>query len=280
MASDPSVAEGLIRAGKPREALRALTEQVRSSPADPKLRMFLSQIAAVLGDWDRALTQVSIAAEMDAKLLLPAQLTRQGAQGEALRAEVFAGRRLPSIFGEPAEWMSWLVQANQRQAQGDGAGAADLRARALEEAPAESGRIDGRPFAWLMDADARFGPMLEAFIDGNYCWLPLSHVAHIRTEAPGALIDIVWLPASVTLRNGGHVAALLPVRYEGSEKSADDAVLMARKTDWRDGPGGNLGLGQRLLAGDAEDCALLEAREIAFDAGAAGDGAAGGEPRA
>ena len=55
---------------------------------------------------------------------------------------------------------------------------------------------------------------------------------------------------------------------------------MARKTDWRDGPGGNLGLGQRLLAGDAEDCALLEAREIAFDAGVSGDGVAEGAPRA
>jgi type VI secretion system protein ImpE len=60
---------------------------------------------------------------------------------------------------------------------------------------------------------------------------------------------------------------LIPVRYPGSEQSPDNAIRLARKTDWRTVTDTNqLGLGQRLLATDADDYALLDIRRIAFNA--------------
>ena len=71
--------------------------------------------------------------------LLMAKLCRPALLCERLRAEVFAGKRSPLIFGEPEAWVGWMVQANQLDAQGDFAPAADLRQRALESAPAVAG---------------------------------------------------------------------------------------------------------------------------------------------
>ena len=59
-------ASELLKGGDPVAALKALTEQVRSKPADTKLRVFLAQLLCVLGQWERALNQLTVAAEMDA----------------------------------------------------------------------------------------------------------------------------------------------------------------------------------------------------------------------
>ena len=56
-------AEQLLRDGKLAEALAALTQQVRAQPADSKLRTFLFQLLVVEGQWQRALTQLSVAGE-------------------------------------------------------------------------------------------------------------------------------------------------------------------------------------------------------------------------
>ena len=54
-------AQDLLRAGKLPEALKALENAVRKDPADAGLRVFLFQLLAVVGQWDRALTQVKLA---------------------------------------------------------------------------------------------------------------------------------------------------------------------------------------------------------------------------
>ncbi|MHC4326995.1 MAG: tetratricopeptide repeat protein [Planctomycetota bacterium] len=59
-------AEELLRSGQLHEALAALESEVRADPANAKLRVFLFQLLCVLGDWERALTQLNTAAELDA----------------------------------------------------------------------------------------------------------------------------------------------------------------------------------------------------------------------
>jgi type VI secretion system protein ImpE len=88
-------AEELLRQGRLNDAFAALKEQVRKAPANAKLRVFLFQVLAVQGDWERALTQLNTAAEMDASTLAMAQMYREALSCEALRAEVFAGLRTP-----------------------------------------------------------------------------------------------------------------------------------------------------------------------------------------
>ena len=263
-------ARELLQQGNLSAALEKLQEQVRSDPANVKHRIFLFQLLCVLGRWDRALVQLNLAAEMDAKCVLMAQACRPAIQCEALRSEVFAGRRQPLIFGEPPEWVGWLLQAAQLDGAGRHAQAAPLRQRAFDTAPAVPGAIDGRPFAWLADADPRLGPMLEAIIEGRYFWVPLVNVRLIRIETPTDLRDVVWCPATFTWANGGSSVAFIPGRYPGSESHEDAAVQLGRRTQWTTQDGLELPVGQRLLATDEGEYPLLEVRVVSLGEQSAG----------
>jgi len=258
--------EELLRAGRLQEALVALEEKVRSEPADAKLRVFLFQLLAVMGDWERALSQLNVSAELDAINLLMAQVCRAALNCEALRAEVFSGKRSPLIFGEPDEWIGWLVQANQMVAEGKYQGAQKIRERAFEASPAIAGSIDNQKFEWIADSDSRLGPVLEAIIDGKYYWVPFTAIKRIQIEPPSDLRDIVWCPAQFTWTNGGEAAGFIPTRYPGSESSEDSAIQLARKTEWDEHPGDTyLGFGQRVFATDIDEFPLMQVRQVDLD---------------
>ena len=258
-----------IQAADPAAALKALTEQVRAKPGDSRLRVFMAQLLCVLGQWERALNQLSVAAELDALAVPMKQVYGEAIRCEGLRAQVFAGQRTPMIFGQPDEWLALLVESLLRIGAGDAQAGEELRARAFEAAPASSGRIDGAPFEWLADGDMRLGPVLEAYINGRYYWVPFARLAQVKVEPPEDLRDCVWTPAHLLFENGGETLALIPTRYEGSEKSTDGALLLARRTEWRERvPEVWCGLGQRLFSSDAGEHALMDVREIVFDAAA------------
>src|SRR4030095_10366419 len=87
----------------------------------------------------------------------------------------------------------------------------------------------------------------------------------VRFEPPEDLRDCIWLPANLRFENGGETLALVPARYEGTEKSSDGALQLARKTEWRElRPEVWAGFGQRMLGSDAGEHALLDLREIRF----------------
>ncbi len=253
----------LIQAGRITEALGALQGEIRKNPADSRLRVFLFQLDCVLGRLDKALTQLQVIASLDAETMMLAQIFRPVITCESLRSEVFAGKRTPLIFGEPAEWVGLLVQANALAADGRTAAAVELWDRAYSAAPATSGKIDGQPFEWIADADSRLGPVLEVILEGKYYWIPFCRIARIEIEKPTDLRDLVWLPARFTWTNGGAVSAHIPVRYPNTEKSEEDALRLSRKTVWNEAaPDRYLGLGQRVLATDNGEYSLLECRSI------------------
>src|SRR6185503_7179082 len=105
-------AKELLKEGKPVEALAALQNEVRAAPNDMKLRVFLFQLLAILGQWERAATQLKVVTDQDAKTLLMAQVCGPALAAENLRAEIFAGKRTPLLLGEPQEWVGWVLQAN------------------------------------------------------------------------------------------------------------------------------------------------------------------------
>lgn len=271
-------AEELLRAGRLDEARNALETAIRSDPADAKLRVFFFQLLAVLGQWDRSLTQLNVAGELDAINLLMVQMYGTALNCEVLRARVFAGERTPLIFGEPEPWVGSLVQANHLVAEGKYEAASDLRQRAFEAAPAIAGTVDGQDFEWLSDADSRLGPILEAIVDGKYYWIPLQAIKTIEVGEPKDLSDLIWISAGFTWINGGQSQGLIPTRYPQSEASDDDAVRLARKTEWIEKPAETyLGLGQRMLTTDKQEYALLSVRRIGLlhPGGDAGEGGGG-----
>jgi len=257
------VAEQSLKGGDPVAALAHLQERVRSAPADPKLRIFLFQLLCVLGQWDRALNQLEVACGLDASALAMKQTYGDAVRCEAIRDEVFDGRKSPMIFGQPDQWLALLIESLLAAGHGEQERSRQLRATAFEEAPASSGEIDGRPFSWIADADSRIGPVLEAIINGRYYWVPFSRLLKVDIEAPEDLRDMVWMPAHLQFENGGESVALIPTRYPGSQASEDGLIRLARKTVWEEiAPDTHRGLGQRVLATDADDSPLMEVRAI------------------
>lgn len=258
-------AETAIRAGSPKAALASLTAAVKGDAANPQLRIFLAQLLCVLGQWERAHTQLNVVADMAEEAGPMREMVGHALRCEKIRAGVFQGRRSPMIFGEPAPWMASLIESLLQGADGSGdtALSRSLATRAFDAAPATSGLIDGASFEWIADADSRLGPVLEAMVNGRYYWIPFDRLARVVIEPPTDLRDIVWLPAHLQFVNGGEVIAMLPTRYPGSETSDDELILMARKTAWReDGPDRWLGLGQRVLVTDLGEHDLLGVRTI------------------
>jgi type VI secretion system protein ImpE len=255
------LAEQLVKDCTLRAALAELQNQVRSDPSNVKYRIFLFQLLATLGQWNRALTQLNVAGELDAATLPMVQTYREAIHCEALRAAIFAGERAPLIFGEPEPWLVLLLEALKADAAGEHEAAAAMRSTAFEQAPAGAGRIDGEPFVWLADADGRLGPVLEAIVNGRYFWIPMARIARIELEAPADLRDAVWMPATFTWTNSAQTVGLVPTRYAGTTASADGALLLARRTEWA----GQGGIGQRMLASDAGEYALMDVRVIEFD---------------
>ena len=263
MMMSPRDAEELIAAGDPQGALDLLQRQVREHAADTKLRVFLFQLLCVLGQWQRASTQLEVCGELDAATLPMVNTYREALKCELVREAVFAGKTTPIAFGQPQAWVAWLVEALQAQARGDAGGAARLRTEAFQGAPATPGTLNGKAFEWIADADSRLGPVIEAVIKGRYCWVPFAAVAKVVIEAPVDLRDLVWAPAQFQLHNGGQTVALIPTRYVGSGASATGALQLSRATEWLElAPDHFSGLGQRLFTTSGSELGLLETREI------------------
>jgi type VI secretion system protein ImpE len=258
--------EESVRAGNLSQALQELQQRVRGNPGDAKARVFLFQLLAVLGQWERAATQLKVAADLEASNLILAQVGRQALQAEALRARVFAGATTPMLMGEPAPWVPLMLEALRLAADSHFERAAELRTQALDDAPTTSGTINGEKFAWMADADSRLGPCLELIVDGKYLWVPFDRIKSLRMDPPADLQDAVWMQTIVTWTNEGQVPALIPARYVGTEASDDDTLKLSRRTDWIEHPADTFfGLGQRMLTTDAGEYPLLEIREVIFD---------------
>lgn len=255
-----------INKGELAEALKAVQQQVRENPADAKQRILLFQLQVISGEWDKAAIALDVVKDLDKLALFMVQTYQQVLICERTRQDVFGGRRAPLIFGEPEPWIALMLEALRLELDGQEGAASSLRADALDKASAVAGSINGEPFEWIVDADSRIGPMLEAMINGKYYWIPWHRIASIQITAPEDLRDFVWLPAQFTWSNGGEAFGFIPSRYSGSEHSPDPLIRLARKTEWEELSADNFkGLGQRMLATDEGDYSLLDIREIKFN---------------
>jgi type VI secretion system protein ImpE len=259
-------AEEFIKSGQLDEALSSLQAEVRANPVDARLRTYLFQLYSVLGQWEKANTQLKVLADMNSETLMLARIFQPVLHGEAFRKEVFSGNRTALIFGEPMEWMGLLLQANELAAKSKFIPAQELRDKAFEAAPATSGKFNDTSFEWIADADTRLGPILEVMMNGSYYWVPFCRIKKMALEPPTDLRDLVWAPAQFLWTNGGEASGHVPVRYPGTEASTDSGLRLGRKTEWQEKDGGYaFGVGQRVLATSEGDFSLLECRTLEFN---------------
>lgn len=257
-------ADQLLAAGDIAGARQELIEQVRANPGSVPVRMFLFQLCAMLGEWDRAKAQLETIAKLDPEARMLAVAYSQCIDAEAMRAKVFAGSEPAPLLGKTG-WGETLAAALQAKLQGLDGGEAQLAA-AFDQAPASSGVTDsGLTFDWIADADPRLGPATEAIVAGRYGLMPFDALEGLTVHEPLDLRDTIWAPAEFGLKQGARIAGFIPVRYPGSEAAEDAAVRRGAATDWVGEEGSEIPLGQRLFVfSDGSEVPLLQLRKVEF----------------
>lgn len=260
-----STADALLRSGDLAGARAALVGIVKSQPADEQARMFLFQLLALAGEWDKARTQLLALAQLSAEAQMLAVAYGQAIDAEATRAKVFSGEVKADVLVDPDGWAAGLAEAIQLLAQGKTEEGLAARDAAFEGVPDASGTFNDTPFEWIADCDSRFGPAFEAIVAGKYGIIPFDAVQSIKSDGPVDLRDLVWYPVQIAFKSGQSIAAMLPARYPGTEGSSESTEQLARATSWAEASWGEAGKGQHLLTLDGEDDqGLLAIRTLAF----------------
>ncbi len=230
-------AQQLFKAGKLSEAISALNAHLRDNPADLKGRTFLFELLCFNGEYDRAEKQLNIIEEEGSKdSFLGTLLYKAALHAERLRDEMFEQKTYPK--------------------------------QVLNGASTNvSGKLNGKEFKTLSDADSRIGDKLELFAGGDYLWISFHDIASIRLQAPQRLRDLLWTPAKLltgpTFRSRDIGEILLPAVSPLSWQHPDEEVRLGRVTEWCEDDAGEVApFGSKNLLVDGEEFPLLEVREL------------------
>lgn len=251
----------LLRSGDLDGARATLIDAVKRDPGDQGARMFLWQLMALSGEWDKAISQLRMLTQVSAEAQMLATVYNQAIAAEKERPAAYAGAKPFPVLVASSPWIETLAGA---LAAGSPEAAEQARDEAFDAAGDTPGMVGEEKFGWVADIDSRLGPCFEAIVAGRWGLIPFEAVARIKTEGPRDLRDIIWLPVEMALRSGQSVAALLPARYPGSE-TGSGAVRLGRATEWRAVDGGEEPVGQRIWATDTGlEIGLLDFTEIKF----------------
>ena len=228
------------------------------------MRIYLFQLLCITGEWDRALTQLSVVGELDPQAAPMVQTYKVVLQCEGERSKVFAGQQAPTVLGAPEPWVVQLITALRLDASGQHEKAFELRREALDLAPALPAHLDENDVEWVSDADQRLGPVAEAIVEGRYAWVPFGRIRALRVEPPADLRDQVWLPVHFTWDDGGTADGFIPTRYPNTTAQADPLLLLGRRTEWSGEGDLAVPYGQRVLITDQVEVALMDLRRLDF----------------
>jgi type VI secretion system protein ImpE len=230
-------AQELFKAGKLAESISALNSTLRDNPGDLRSRTFLFELLCFSGDLDRAEKQLGILEQEGKKdSVLATLLYRAAINAERTRRDMFEGKTYPKAL----------------------LNGADTSVR---------GKLNGKEFQSLSDADPRIGTKLEVFAAGDYIWISFKDIASIHVEAPKRLRDLFWIPAKVgtgpTFKSRELGEILLPALSPLSWQHPDDEVKLGRVTEWCEDETGEVApFGQKTLLVDGEEIPFLEIREL------------------
>ena len=262
----------LLAGGSLNETLARVESQIKAAPADADLRAAFVQLLCLAGNWTRAQTQLTSWAALKPQAQPTVTLLDQAIRGELQRAAVFAGEGQPRLPGAAYGWAESLFAALQADIQGERTQAQALRQAALDAAALnpgsalEQGSEQAQLFDWLIDGDARLGPICELLVNGSYFWVPFSAIAEMRFQAPASVTDLVWRHTLVRLVDGSEQVCQVPVRYPFAA-DADDNLRLARLTDWQpldDAQQHYIGHGQKVWLNDSLEFSLLSLETLSF----------------
>jgi len=225
----------LFENGRVREAQAALAAHLRDHPTDTASRTFLFELLCFGGQYDRAEKQLGVLSQGGKEAEMGAVLYYSALHAEKTRHDTFRKEEFPSA---PAT-------------------------------PSPPGKLNGKEFRSIRDADPAVGARLEVYAAGAYLWIPFEHIASIQVQPPRRLRDTLWLPAIVltgpSFKGTDLGEVLLPAIYPFSWKSDEEAVWLGRATQWvADDQGHEYPVGQKMWLMDDDEVPLLEVRSVEF----------------
>jgi len=247
--------------GRLADAISLQEADVVADPTDPGSRRLLVDLLVFAGRLDEARTHLAnIHSEAPEWPDVERGLLRLF-RAETRRSVEF---RQPQIRPEPAPRHAtrrWLAMKAIRRGKPDDA------IRCIDAADSVSpeirGFIDGQEFTGLRDADDRFGSVLEAYLGGEYFWFTWESIRKVTISPPSVLLDQLYRPAMLSLKEGSMFVVHLPMVYPGSH-SGEGAFSLGFETDHvcpDGGPTRCVG-GKLLLVGDEDEIPLTNCRMI------------------
>jgi len=267
----------LLAAGEIAQAISTQGALLRARPTDRDARWFLFVLLCYGGEYDRAILQLDALALQNAEFGMGSVVYRSLVIAEAERAAVLSRAGNPLLPADSPAHVEARLEALRALRAGQASEARAALERAERARPALEGKLDGEPFADLLDSDELLGPVLEVLAGGHYLWLPLERVRTLQIRAPKHQLELLWLPAELEDVAGETATVHLPALYFGSA-AADDARLRAgQMTEWRDQDGLVVrGFGQKVLlarrGGEEREIALRELRTLEISPSAPSEG--------
>ncbi len=232
-------AKQLFDAGQVKGAASALAAQLREHPADTTSRIFLFELLCFSGEYGRAAKHLNILAEGSKENEMGAVLYYSALHAEEARHDLFRKQEFPK----------------------------------LEALPSPPGKLNGKPFLSIRDADPQIGARLEVYAAGAYLWIPFHHIASIQVQPPARLRDTLWTSALVltgpSFQGTDIGEVIIPAVYPFSWNSPDESLWLGRGTEWvADDEGHEFPVGQKMFLVDGEEISLLNVQSIEFAADA------------
>jgi type VI secretion system protein ImpE len=229
-------AKNLIESGNVRQALEALAAHLREKPADTAARTMLFEALCFCGEFDRAEKHLNLLANSSEQAKMGAILYFSAVHAERERHKMYKEQSFPK------------TTANAKV----------------------SGKLNGKPFSEIRDADNDLGARLEVFGAGQYTWVKFEDIRTLTIEAPKRLRDTLWTPAFLKtgpkFQGADMGEVLLPAIYPFSWTFEDQSVMLGRQTVFaEDDNGYKYPLGQKTLIVDGEEIPFLEVRLIEID---------------
>ncbi len=229
-------AKQLIESGNVRQALEALAAHLREKPTDTAARTTMFEALCLCGEFERAQKHLNLLADASEQAKMGAILYFSALHAEQERHALYKSQNFPKT----------TVNAKV------------------------SGKLNGKPFQEIRDADQDLGARLEVFGAGQYVWIPFEHIRTLNVEAPKRLRDTLWIPAFLKtgpkFKGADMGEVLLPAIYPFSWTFEDQSVLLGRQTVWVEDEGGyKYPLGQKTLLVDGEEVPFLEVRLLEID---------------
>ncbi|NOY73162.1 MAG: hypothetical protein GXP14_12470 [Gammaproteobacteria bacterium] len=248
-------------AGDLSAAISTVENEIRDQPSNTAKRVFLAELLCFNDDFDRADKQLNTVLAMDAKTALTVGVWRQLIRAAQTRHDVYEVGATPGVIENPTPRIENALALLLALRENKTEDYAELVAKIDRDASAAKFQINDKAVSDWRDLDDINAGILEVLAsNGKYFWVDFSQIVKMQLCPPERPLDLLWRKTNITLTNGTEGEVFIPSVYPGIKE--DDAIKLARKTDWIDQGGIVRGQGLRTWLVGEEACSIVEINTV------------------